>query len=86
MLRFKEKTNRLFYALRRYQMDDKHTNEEIEQHKKQTFENLLAGVEFYTAFDMKSFKRGNQYKYMVKLKERTETRLNRLKTDKSISK
>ena len=86
MLRFKEKTNRLFYALRRYQMDDKHTNEEIEQHKNQTFENLLAGVEFYTAFDMKSFKRGNQYKYMVKLKERTETRLNRLKTDKSISK
>lgn len=86
MLRFKEKTNRLFYALRRYQMDDKHTNEEIEQHKNQTFENLLAGVEFYTAFDMKSFKRGNQYKYMVKLKEHTETRLNRLKTDKSISK
>lgn len=86
MLRFKEKTNRLFYALRRYQMDDKYTNEEIEQHKNQTFENLLAGVEFYTAFDMKSFKRGNQYKYMVKLKERTETRLNRLKTDKSISK
>lgn len=83
MLRFKEKTNRLFYALRRYQMDDKHTNEEVEQHKNQTFENLLAGVEFYTAFDMKSFKRGNQYKYMVKLKERTETRLNRLKTDKT---
>ena len=82
MLRFKEKTNRLFYALRRYQMDDKHTNEEVEQHKTQTFEKLLAGVDFYTAFDMKSFKRGNQYKYMEKLKERTETRLNRLKTDK----
>ena len=81
MFRFKEKTSRLFYALRRYQMDDKHTNEEIEQHKNQTFEKLLAGMEFYTAFDMECFKRGNQYKYMDRLKERIERKLNRLKTD-----
>ncbi len=84
MVRFNEKTSRLFYALRRYQMDDKHTNEEVEQHKNQTFEKLLAGVEFYTAFDMKSFKRGNQYKYMERVKERIERRLNRLKTDNNI--
>ena len=81
ILRFKEKTSRLFYALQRYQMDDKHSQEEIEQHKNQTFEKLLAGMEFYTAFDMERFKRGNQYKYMERLKERIEKRLNRLKID-----
>lgn len=80
MLRFKEKTGRLFYALRRYQMDSKHTPEEVEQHKKQTFEKLL-GMEFYTAFDMDRFKRGNQYKYMERLKKRLERRLDRLEID-----
>lgn len=82
ILRFKEKTHRLFYALRRYQMDEKHTDEEKEKHNNQTFEKLMAGMEFYTAFDMNRFKKGNQYKYMERLKERIERRLNRLKTDK----
>ena len=82
ILRFKEKTTRLFYALRRYQMDGKHSEEEVDQHNNQTFEKLLAGMDFYTAFDMQRFKRGNQYKYMERLKGRIEGRLNRLKTDK----
>lgn len=82
MLRFKEKTTRLFYALRRYQMDDKHTNEEVEQHNNQTFEKLMAGMDFYTAFNKERFKKGSQYKYMEKLKDRIERRLNKLKTDK----
>ena len=81
ILRFKEKTGRLFYALRRYQMDDKHTNEEVEQHNNQTFEKLMAGMDFYTAFNKERFKKGSQYKYMEKLKDRIERRLNRLKTD-----
>ena len=82
MLRFKEKTGRLFYALRRYQIDDKHTNEEVEQHYNQTFEKLMAGMDFYTAFDKERFKKGSQYKYMERLKERIERRLNKLKSDK----
>lgn len=82
ILRFKEKTGRLFYALRRYQMDNKHTNEEVEQHYNQTFEKLMAGMDFYTAFDKERFKKGSQYKYMERLKERIERRLNKLKTDK----
>ena len=75
ILRFKEKTGRLFYALRRYQMDNKHTDEEIKEHKTQTFEKLEAGLEFYTAFDMPRFKRGKQYKYIIRLTERLEKRL-----------
>lgn len=82
ILRFKEKSGRLFYALRRYQIDDKHTNEEVEQHYNQTFEKLMAGMDFYTAFDKERFKKGSQYKYMERLKERIERRLNKLKTDK----
>ena len=82
ILRFKEKSGRLFYALRRYQIDDKHTNEEVEQHYNQTFEKLMAGMDFYTAFDKERFKKGSQYKYMERLKEQIERRLNKLKTDK----
>lgn len=82
ILRFKEKTGRLFYALRRYQMDDKHSEEEVDQHNNQTFEKLMAGIDFYTAFDMERFKRGSQYRYMERLKGRIERRLNSLKTNK----
>ena len=81
ILRFKEKTGRLFYALRRYQMDDKHSEEEVAQHNNQTFEKLMAGMDFYTAFDMERFKRGNQYKYMERLIKRLERRLDRLEID-----
>lgn len=82
IIRFKEKTNRLYYALRRYQMDEKHSIEEVELHKEQTFKKLVDGLEFYTAFDIPRFKRGKQFKYIMRLTKRIENKLDKEKIDK----
>ena len=66
--RFKEKANRLHYALRRYAK--KHTPEEYAQHEEKVIANLIGGVEFYEALDMKTFKQGSQYRYMKELTEK----------------
>lgn len=75
ILRFKDKLNRLFHAIYRYQRDEKHSEEEKAQHRKRSLDNLLAGIDFYEAFDLQQFKRGRQYEYMVRLRARTEARL-----------
>ena len=35
-------------------------------------DNVVGGVEFYEAFDMKQFKAGSQYRYILKLQKRME--------------
>lgn len=70
VLRFDDKFKRLRYALRRYQK--KHNEEDCLGHQKKVLDNVIAGVEFYEAFDMKQFKAGSQYRYILKLKKRTE--------------
>lgn len=73
--RFKEKTNRLFYALQRYQNNDKKTDEEKAEHKKKTLKNLMEGLCFYTALDQERFQRGKQFKLLKKLRDKLEARL-----------
>ncbi|MBR5117070.1 MAG: hypothetical protein IK100_00320 [Muribaculaceae bacterium] len=75
VLRFKEKINRRFYAIRRYKKSDKHSEEEKSQHEKQTLDQLLAGVNFYKSFQSSHFKQGRQYQYFMKLRTRVEARL-----------
>lgn len=71
--RFKEKFDRLYYALRRFKQ--KHTEEEFTEHQQKVFKNVLNGVDFYTAFDLQRLKNGSQFRYLQKLKEITEKRL-----------
>lgn len=70
--RFEKKFDRLFHALRRYKKGD-HTPEEIEEHQQKSLDKAIKGTQFYTAFD--NFKNGSQYKYLEKLRKRTEKRL-----------
>ena len=80
VMRFKEKFRRLYYALRRYK--EKHSEEKFAEHQTQTFEKALS-MAFYTAFDQETFKKGSQYRYMTKLKERTVKRLAKVKVKDS---
>ena len=80
VMRFKEKFHRLYYALRRYKK--KHTEEMFAEHQKQTLEKSLS-MAFYTAFDQETFRKGSQYRYMTKLKERIVKRLAKQKSNGS---
>ena len=75
--RFKEKTERKFYALRRYNNSEKYSDEEKARHQRRTLDQLLAGVNFYKGFDLEKFKRGRQYKYIRRLINTMEKRLNK---------
>ena len=75
ILRFKEKLNRLFHAIYRYQRDESHSEEEKAEHRKRSLDNLLSGIDFYEAFDLQQFKRGRQYQYLTRLRAKTEARL-----------
>ena len=66
--RFEEKIQRLRYAIRRY--SKKHTQEETLNHQKRVLDNALDGVKFYEAFDEALFKRGSQYRYLKKLRDK----------------
>ena len=57
--------DRLKYALRRYRK--KHTEAEYEAHKEKVLNNLLNGINFYTAFDLQQFKFGSQYRHIENL-------------------
>lgn len=63
--RIEEKLDRLKYALRRYRK--KHTEAEFEAHKEKVLNNLLNGINFYTAFDLRLFKSGSQYRHVETL-------------------
>ena len=72
---FKEKLNRIYYAIRRYQKSDKHSEEEKEQYRQKTLDQLLNCVNFYKSLDPNTFKQGRQYKFFTKLRQRVENRL-----------
>lgn len=63
--RIEEKINRQRYALRRYRK--KHNEEEYNAHRKKTRNNLLNGINFYTAFDIPQFKHGSQFRHIERL-------------------
>lgn len=75
---FKEKLNRIYYAIRRYQKSKKHSEKEKEQYRQKTLDQLLDGVNFYKSLDLDTFKQGRQYKFFTKLRHRVEARLERL--------
>lgn len=77
VMRYKEKTNRIFYAIRRYKNSDKHSDEEKEKYAKQTLDQLFDGVNFYKSLDFLKFKQGRQYQFLLKLRKRVEARLAR---------
>ena len=66
--RMKEKFDRQKYAIRRF--SKKHTPEETQQHKEEVLTKTLKGVDFYEALDLQLFRRGSQFAYLKKLKER----------------
>ena len=68
--RFEEKFQRLRYAIHRY--SKRHTQEETLAHQKRVFDNALDGIKFYEAFDEALFKRGSQYHYLEKLRNKAE--------------
>ena len=72
--RFKEKVNRIFFALRRYKKQ--HTPEEFSEQIRSVFKTTLEGVNFYRALDLQEFKGKSQYKYMKNLLKKTAKRLN----------
>ncbi|MBQ3960544.1 MAG: hypothetical protein II683_02005 [Muribaculaceae bacterium] len=72
---FKEKLNRLYYSIRRYQNDKRHTDEEKDNHRTQSLNKAIDGVLFYEAFDEQQFRRGRQYNHLLWLKNKTERRL-----------
>ncbi len=72
---FKEKFRRLYYALRRYKI--KHGEEKFAEHLEQTL-NKAVSMAFHTALDQERFKRGSQYGYITKLKNRTIKRLEKV--------
>ena len=65
--RFDEKFSRLRFALHRYQKS--HSEEEFLAHRKKVLDNVLKGVEFYSAFDMDQFKNSAQYQHLEKLRK-----------------
>ncbi|MBO4723160.1 MAG: hypothetical protein J5629_09575 [Muribaculaceae bacterium] len=73
--RFKEKVNRLFYALLRFQKNEKKTDEEKAEHKEKTFKNLMDGINFYTAFDQARFQNSKQFRLMKDMRDNLEARL-----------
>ena len=73
VMRFDDKFKRLRYALMRYRK--KHTEEQYREHQKKVLDNVVGGVEFYEAFDMRQFKAGSQYRYILKLRKRMEKHL-----------
>ena len=75
IMHFKEKINRIYYAIRRYQKSDKHSEEEKEQYRQKTLDQLLNCVNFYKSLDPNTFKQGRQYKFFTKLRQRVENRL-----------
>ena len=75
IMHFKEKINRIYYAIRRYQKSDKHSEEEKEQYRQKTLDQLLNCVNFYKSLDPNIFKQGRQYKFFTKLRQKVENRL-----------
>lgn len=75
IMHFKEKINRIYYAIRRYQKNDKHSEEEKELYRQKTLDQLLNCVNFYKSLDPNTFKQGRQYKFFTKLRQRVENRL-----------
>ena len=75
IMHFKKKINRIYYAIRRYQKSDKHSEEEKEQYRQKTLDQLLNCVNFYKSLDPNTFKQGRQYKFFTKLRQRVENRL-----------
>lgn len=80
MKRFEEKFERAYHAVRRKRKNNEKrkkqlTQEELAQYQQQMLDKVLAGIDFYEAFDLPLFKSGSQYQYLEKLKERTEKRL-----------
>ena len=76
-MHFKEKINRIYYAIRRDQRSDKHSEEEKEQYRQKTLDQLLNCVNFYKSLDPNTFKQGRQYQFLLKLRKRVEARLAR---------
>ncbi len=75
---FKDKFNRLRYALYRYKKGNKDKvdfNEEFDARLNKTLNTPLKGLNFYKALNLDAFKKGSQYKYIVKLQELTRRRV-----------
>ena len=75
---FKDKFNRLRYALYRYKKGNKDKvdfNEEFDARLNKTLNTPLKGLDFYKALNLDAFKKGSQYKYIVKLQELTRRRV-----------
>ena len=68
IVRFKEKILRISYAIHRYSRD--HTREETLAYQEKVLNGALNGIKFYKAFNEQQFRRGKQYRYLVKLKEK----------------
>ena len=63
--RIEEKVDRQRFALHRYRK--KNDASQYEAHRKKTCNNLLNGIHFFTAFDTPLFKRGSQYRHILKI-------------------
>lgn len=72
MKNFDDKFRRQRFALRRFKREK--PEEDFLAHQKQVLDRTLKGVEFYKGFNMEQFKSGAQYKYLEKLRTRTERR------------
>lgn len=67
--KFDEKFVRLHYALRRYR--EKHPEDYL-AYRKQRLDNLMKGVEVYTAFDLEQFELSAQYQHLERQRARLE--------------
>jgi len=81
---YKEKFCRLKYALRRFKK--KHNNqqnaaEKFETHLNKTLDSTIKGLCFYTAINLDEFKKGSQYKYIMKLQSQTRRSVDKYKID-----
>ena len=63
--RIEEKVDRQRFVLHRYRKT--HDQADYEAHREKKCRSLLDGVQFYTAFDLPLFKRGSQYRHILKV-------------------
>lgn len=77
MINFNGKLKRKFYAIQRFQCANIYDHEKIKEYREKSFKTLLENTNFYSAFDEERFKRGKQYRHMIKLAHNTRKRLER---------
>ncbi len=63
--RIEEKVLRQRFVLHRYRKT--HDQADYEAHREKKCRTLLDGIQFYTAFDLPTYKRGSQYRHIQKL-------------------